>query len=111
MTIKNLDSIIAKAEGGKLQSHIGNVRETRRILAELCVNDPEMLYTFLSGAMPKHKGAARLIANLLKAQINLIQHGATDKELKQLEVLAKAAFNNAEQLSKLGNEIMDRPLI
>jgi hypothetical protein len=41
MTLKELDSLISKIEGGKARVSIGNVREIRKIIFNLIKTNPE----------------------------------------------------------------------
>jgi hypothetical protein len=43
MTLKELASAIAKREGKKSQVKIGDIREILRIIADLMVEDPEVM--------------------------------------------------------------------
>jgi hypothetical protein len=43
MNIKELASAIAKAEAGKSNVKIGDVREILRVIADLAVQDPEVI--------------------------------------------------------------------
>ena len=43
MNVKELASAIAYAEGKKLQVKIGDIREILRIIADLAVEDPEVI--------------------------------------------------------------------
>jgi hypothetical protein len=42
MTLKELDSMIAKLEGGKSSVKIGNIREIRKIIFGLIKTNPEV---------------------------------------------------------------------
>lgn len=48
--INDLDSRVAKAENGKLQTHIGNVRECRRLIFEDVARNPQALHAALKNA-------------------------------------------------------------
>ncbi len=43
MTLKSLASAIAKLEGKKSQTHIGNIREALKVLRKLIKEDPTIL--------------------------------------------------------------------
>lgn len=45
MTLKELAAAIAAAEGKKNQVKIGDIREILRVIADLAVEDPEVIVT------------------------------------------------------------------
>jgi hypothetical protein len=47
MNVKELASAIAFAEGKKSQVKIGDIREILRIIADLAVEDPEVIVTLV----------------------------------------------------------------
>ncbi len=47
MTLKELTRLIALAEGKKSQVKIGDIREILRIIADLMVEDPEVMVTLV----------------------------------------------------------------
>jgi hypothetical protein len=55
MTIKELASAIALAEGKKSQVKIGDIREILRIIADLMVEDPEVMVTLVRYANKRAK--------------------------------------------------------
>lgn len=56
MTLKELDSLIAKLEGKKSEVSIGNIREIRKIICEL-IQNPEILALMLKAGLKKKKHA------------------------------------------------------
>lgn len=47
MTLKELASAIAYAEDGKIKVKIGDIREILRVIADLAVEDPEVIVTLV----------------------------------------------------------------
>lgn len=56
MTLRELASAIAKAEGGKVAVRVGDVREILRIIADLAVEDPEVIVTLVRYANKRARG-------------------------------------------------------
>ena len=57
MNVKELASSIAFAEDGKIKVNIGDIREILRIIADLTVEDPEVIVTLVRYANKRAKVA------------------------------------------------------
>jgi len=55
MKIKELITKIAKKEGKKVQTPVGNIREIVSIISDLCVKDPSVISALISNGQKRKK--------------------------------------------------------